>query len=201
MSKKVGLFGGTFDPVHNGHIAIARSFLDSGFIDELWILPSPSPPHKSEKPVTPLADRKRMLELAFSGFENVQISEIEATLPLPSYTIQTIQFLKEYFPETRFYLCIGGDSLEEFETWHQPDEILNETELLVAERPDTDYHDLPETVLAKVHFIDHQPVDVSSTELRNLLKNEGELDEMIPEEVNDYIRKKGLYRNQKNRLK
>ena len=101
---RIGLFGGTFDPVHNGHISIVRSFLQSGYIDELWILLTPVPPHKLNKEHVSYEHRKEMLHLAFQDIDRVRISTIEQTLPKPSYTVQTVTHLAQKYPEDEFLL-------------------------------------------------------------------------------------------------
>lgn len=194
MDERIGIFGGTFDPVHNGHVVVARSFLHSGYIDELWIIPSPDPPHKKKKNLTAFEKRERMLAAAFSGFENVEISDVEEGLAHPSFTIRTIKYLKQQYPDKIFYLCIGEDSLSEFESWHKPDLILEECELLVASRPGFDRKDVKDEILRKAHFVEHDPVRVSSTELRRRLSEGKDVENEIPASVLQIIRNEGLYR-------
>ena len=193
MAERIGLFGGTFDPVHLGHVAVARSFLDSGLIDQLWILPAPSPPHKEGRSVTEFKHRKKMLELAFRGWEGVLVSDLETKLPAPSYTIQTIRHLKQDNPGKEFFLCIGEDSLAEFFSWHKPGEILQECELLVAERPNAPSEDIQPELRDKAHFVSHRPVEISSTDLRRRLAEGETVRDLLPEPVLDYIRAKQLY--------
>ncbi|MDR8391574.1 nicotinate (nicotinamide) nucleotide adenylyltransferase [Aliifodinibius sp. S!AR15-10] len=196
MSTRVGIFGGTFDPVHNGHISIVRSFIKSGLIDEMWILPSPSPPHKTDKEITSFDHRKKMLELVFSNDENIKISDIEEKLPLPSYTIHTLQYLKQKYPDNKFYLCIGGDSLADFKNWYRAEKIAGQTDLLVAERPEADGRDVSEKFLQNTQFVEHTPVNISATEVRKELQKNGEgLQDQVPPEVLQYIRDNGLYKN------
>lgn len=193
MVERIGLLGGTFDPVHFGHLSIVRSFLTSGRIDQLWILPSSNPPHKEEESLTAFGYRKQMLKAAFAEFEDVLISDIERNLSGPSYTIRTLEFLKERFPDPVFYLCIGEDSLSGFESWYKADEILEQCELLVAKRPNSGNNKVKQEVLAKVHFIEHKPVEISSTVLRNRLKRGEDVSNYIPEAVLQIIRKHKLY--------
>lgn len=195
MADRIGIFGGTFDPVHNGHLSIARSFLDSGYIDELWILPSPDPPHKTDQTLTEFPLRKRMLEAAFSPFGNVVVSDLENRLPHPSYTIQTIEHLKKQYPEKTFYLCIGEDSLIEFDTWYKPGRILEECELLVASRPGIDTEGVRSEIMRRSHFVDHEPVQISSTELRSRLREGKDVDNLLPDPVLKIIEKQELYQN------
>jgi nicotinate-nucleotide adenylyltransferase len=188
--KRVGLFGGTFDPVHKGHVAVARSFLESGAIDELWVLLTPHPPHKQAREKTGYDDRYRMLTLAFQHLDDISISTIENELSPPSYTVKTIRHLQEKHPETKFYLCIGQDSLRHFHEWYRVEEILDRVNLLVAERPGVDSRNVDPQILEHVMFIQHEPVEASSTRVR---KANGFKPEDLPQPVADYIEKKGLY--------
>lgn len=193
MRIRVGVLGGTFDPVHKGHLAIARSFLNSGLVDELWIIPAAYPPHKNGDEVTSYADRKAMLELVFNSWEKVRISAIEEHLPKPSYTLQTLHTLKENYPDYQFYLCLGSDSLAHFDQWHRYKEILEECRLLVARRPGFDEQQISSAILSKTTFVKHEPVQLSSTGLREKIKGPKMPEEDLPDEVVRYIRENGLY--------
>ncbi len=193
MNKKVGVLGGTFDPVHIGHLAIARSFLDSGWVDELWIIPAGEPPHKNGDEITPFADRMNMLRSAFEDWEKVVVSPIEETLPRPSYTLRTIRALKQHYPDDRFYLCMGSDSLASFTRWHRYKEILEECSLLAARRPGYRAEDIDPELKGKVRLVNHHPLKVSSGRLREKMANGYLPVDQIPERVCDYIKRKGLY--------
>lgn len=197
MKKRVGIFGGTFDPVHTGHVALARSFLDSGLIDRLLVTLTPEAPHKQGKDKTSFDDRLAMLNLAFDEIEHAEVSTLEQRLPSPSYTLQTIKHLQETHPDTLFYLCMGEDSLVQFHKWYKYKEILKRADLIVAERPDYDYREVSDEILESVIMVDHNPVEASSTDVRQELQagsygtgNETE----VPEAVRKYIDEKGLYR-------
>src|SRR5690554_3641750 len=109
-ANRIGLLGGTFNPVHNGHIAIAKAFLGSGEIDKLWVLLTSFPPHKKGDEFVSYELRHKMLKAAFSGLNNISVSTIEQTLPKPNYTIHTVRHLKEKYPEFSFLFCMGEDS-------------------------------------------------------------------------------------------
>lgn len=191
-SSNIGLLGGTFDPVHNGHVSIARSFADSDFIDELWVLLTPAPPHKSHQVAT-YRHRKTMLKLAFEDQDDIFISDVESSLPEPSYTIQTLEYLKKKYPEVKFYWCIGEDSLVNFTSWYKWQDILKNVLLLVASRPDVDKKKPASISTSKIRWVDHQPMDISSTELRNKLKKGETADSLVPPKVASYIQKNKLY--------
>lgn len=175
-----------------GHIKIARSFLNSGLIRELLILLTPSPPHKESTNQTGFSHRFEMLKLAFQSQEKVRISDLEKDLPQPSYTLQTIEYLQNRYPDVIFYLCLGEDSLRDFHKWYKYKTILERVTLLVAKRPGVDTSSVDPEILEKVIFIDHEPVSISSTEIRNKRR---ELTTNLPPAVAEYIEKQNLYRS------
>lgn len=194
MARQIGLMGGTFDPVHNGHLSIARSFVECDLIDELWILLTPEPPHKKTDVLTDFSSRYQMLQKAFDDMDQVVISDVENDLPQPAYTLNTIRHLKSTYPPHTFYLCIGEDSLRDFHTWHQYKEIVNETDLIVAKRPGIEIDTVDTQILGCTHFVDHQPVDISSTEIRDRVAEGRPIVDLVPKQVEAFIRTKGLYR-------
>lgn len=193
MKRRTGLFGGTFDPVHNGHISIAESFLNSGLIDELWVLLSPYPPHKLEEQRAGYTHRLEMLNMVFGEDSRVQISTVENELPKPSYTVQTVKHLKNVYPRREFFFCMGEDSLSAFHTWKYYREIIEECELIVARRPGAGHKMVEDAVLSKTHFADHDPLDISSTGIKTLVRAGKDISEMVPERVRAYIEKEHLY--------
>lgn len=191
-----GLMGGSFDPVHNGHMAIAQSFLDSGYIEKLFIVLSPDPPHKTNRNFADFHHRFNMLKLAFGRPENLLISDVENKLPKPSYTINTIDYFADKYPDHTLYLCIGEDSYNEFTSWHEWEEIVRKCTLLVARRPESkERAELPALLKAKARFVEHDPVDISSSSIRKMVGEGKEVKEFLPEEVYAYIREHQLYHN------
>lgn len=192
--EKTGIFGGTFDPVHNGHIKIAESFLDSNLIDRLLLIPTPAPPHKDTSGQTSFSDRYEMLKLAFRDNDMVDISDIETHLPQPSYTLRTIRHLKNENPNTKYYLCLGEDSLSAFHKWWKYEEILKNVPLIVASRPGTDSSKQSQSILDRAIFVDHSEVDISSTAIRKRVRSgDLQLTDAVPKTVADYIRRNNLY--------
>jgi len=191
MKRRVGIFGGTFDPVHSGHIEAVNSFLSGGLIDELWVMLTPDPPHKRDRNRhTPYHHRLQMLKLAFEGMDNVRICTIEKELPQPSYTLQTLRHLTKTYPEIRFFLCVGEDSVSSFHTWHRYRDILKNFSLLAVKRPGSDAKKAEADVLDKTIFLEHKPVDISSTGIR---QNESVPEQMVPDNVAAYIEEHQLY--------
>jgi len=192
--KIIGLFGGTFDPVHNGHVSITESFINSGFIDELWVLLTPNPPHKAGNKHADYNVRLTMLKAAFEG-TGVQILTIENELPRPSYSYQTIQYFKKQFPDHTFYYCIGEDSLVNFKTWKHYEKILDEADLLVARRPSVEHEAVDKEILKHATFVNHEPILISSSEIRELVADGKEIDKLVPAQVRELIIKNHLYNN------
>ncbi len=190
--KKVGLFGGTFDPVHNGHVSIAQSFMDSGNLDELWVLLTPNPPHKLDEEQVNYSTRLTMLKKAFEGFD-VSILTIENNLPKPSYTFQTIQYLKKEHPNYEFYFCMGEDSLAQFHTWKYFKEILDEANLLVAKRPGNAHKKVLAEILSQTTFVSHHPIPIASSEIRTAVAKGSDVKNLVPSKVLDLIVKEHLY--------
>jgi nicotinate-nucleotide adenylyltransferase len=196
MAERTGIFGGAFDPVHNGHLSIAGSFLSSNMIHRLLVLPTASPPHKSSVRLTPLHHRLKMLEIAFEGFDGIVISDLEARLPAPSYTLQTIEHLQTESPDNVYYLCIGADSLAGFTSWYKYKDILDKVCILVAERPGYSVDTIPDRILERSVIVEHQPLAVSSTEIRQMEHGSGSGERLsIPEKIHAYITDNGLYKN------
>lgn len=193
--KAIGIFGGTFDPVHNGHMSIARSFLDSGIIDELWIFLSPFPPHKDENGFSPYHQRYKMLKAAFEPIAHTHVSDLETHLPRPSYTVQTLSYLTKKYPECSFYICMGKDSLHSFTSWHKWRKIIAQCPLLVADRSSEKQAELHPDISNVVHYVDHDAVAHSSTQVRKRIKKGRKVDDLVPNAVADIIKKENLYRS------
>lgn len=208
--RKVGLFGGTFDPVHKGHVAVAEYVLDQVPLDDIYFIPAPHPPHKSHI-AAPFHHRVAMLELALEHHQACHISLIESEYDGPSYTIHTVRKFKEQKNE-RYVLIIGADSLVDLPGWYQADQLIRSVDFIVVSRHGVD-HDKVKNALHRLdasytydsatqlyhledgHFIRyldgvHWPV--SSSALRNQLAK-GDRVSMIDNKVLSYIHKHHLY--------
>ncbi|TVQ72190.1 MAG: nicotinate (nicotinamide) nucleotide adenylyltransferase [Balneolaceae bacterium] len=189
-----GLFLGSFNPVHRGHEKMVSSFLNSELIDDLWIILTPTPPHKHISELASFTDRWNMLELVFANRDTVHLSDVEQRIPSPHYTFRTLAYLKSCYPDKSFYLCIGGDTLQTLSSWYDYEKIAHKTELLVAERPGVPLTRPSELEPFTVHYCEHEAIAVSSTDIRKKLAD-GKMpgpDELHPAVV-EYIRSEGLY--------
>lgn len=192
--ENIGLFGGSFNPAHNGHISIAESFVRSPLLDKLWVLLTPQPPHKSDRLLADYSDRFEMLKLAFQNHPNIEVSNVENELPRPTYTLKTIEYIKQQYPDKKFYLCLGSDSLQDFHKWYKYRRILDEVDLLVAQRPGEEIDDVDLHVMEKTHLVNHDPIDLSSTAIREWIRKGDHPEDWIPESVYKYIKQKNLYK-------
>jgi len=194
--NRIGLIGGSFDPVHNGHIAIAKSFLSSGLLSEIWILLTPNPPHKSEQNFTAFDIRLDMLKACFGDSGRIKISSIEKELSPPQYTYKTIRHLEKKYPDQNFAYCLGEDGYVHFHKWKKYNNILDSCTLVVAARPGYDKSEQSdEKVTEAATFIDHYPVNISSTKIRKLVKKGEDISSLVPHNVEKIIEKENLYKS------
>lgn len=195
---KIGVFGGAFNPVHNGHIKLAISYINSLNLDKLIVIPTANPPHKSSKDLIDGKDRLYMLNLAFKDVDKVEVSDIEFKRQGKSYTFDTIAELKKIYKNAEFYLILGEDQFMSFDKWYKYDEILKEVTLCTAAREENMRDSLKEfsKKLLKdnqCYIADFDPIVVSSSEIREKFKNNIDISFLIPKNVYNYIIEKGLY--------
>ena len=187
---RLAIFGGTFDPIHNGHLAIAREARRDCRLDRVLFIPAGAPPHKAAGPRAPYEDRLRMVELACEGEPSFEASRLEAGTA-KSYSIETIEKLRPgLVPADHLFFLIGADAFAEVDTWRRWQDVVRSVEFIVVSRPQRRYA-IPAG--ARVHRLDHLDVPTSSSEIRRKLAR-GEFDVDVPPAVLDYIRARGLYR-------
>ena len=189
----IGIFGGTFDPVHTGHLIIAELILGELELDGIWFIPAAQPPHKPDGTITSFAHRAAMTELAIKDNPRMSVSRIEESLDGPSYTIQTLRHLSKLYPANRFYLIIGADSYVNFNLWKDPDSILEFCSPVVYPRQGFDCGQGDERLREKTIFPVLPVIDISSTVIRERLKNGHSVRYMVPDAVLDYMRLHQLY--------
>ncbi|MBR6130807.1 MAG: nicotinate-nucleotide adenylyltransferase [Bacteroidales bacterium] len=190
---KTGLYFGSFNPIHVGHLIIAEYMLEHSDLDELWFVVSPRNPLKKKESL--LDDRQRlyMVNLAIGDDERFQASDIEFHLPQPSYTCHTLVQLKEKHPMREFSLIMGEDNLQTFDRWLNYEWILENFHLYVYPRPGYDAGE--RRTHPHVIFVDAPRIELSSTLIRNSIKEGKQVRYMVPEEVGKYVEEMGYYKN------
>jgi len=199
--RKVGILGGTFDPIHNGHLVLAKNAYDQLQLDEVLLLVSPDPPHKQDRVKTEFCHRFRMTELASEEYEALTPSDFETFLPAPSYSVHTLKALKSVYPDYDFYFIIGEDSLDAIECWYHPEQLFKLTKLAVAVRyEDDDARTIEEQSEylhrkygADIHILNADYVDISSTDIRRKVAEGKSITGLVPKKVEDYIWTEKLY--------
>lgn len=190
MSKiRTAIFGGSFDPIHNGHVALARAVRDSGLADEVWFLITPLNPHKQGANLTDEKVRFAMASLALEGEPGLIASDFEFSLPRPSYTINTLDALEHSFEDREFLLLMGADNWLKIDRWYKGDEIVSRFGIIVYPRGDEEQPLLP----SNVQWLRSPLYDISSTEVRRTISTGGNISRWLHPAVLDFIKEKKLY--------
>ena len=202
-NKRIGLFGGTFDPVHLGHINIGKNLYNSGIIEQIIFLPAGVPPHKLDLPITPANHRLAMLSLALEKYENFHISSFEINHANIAYSINTARHFSRYFGKNLF-LIIGMDSLCELSTWRNAKKLVSDFNFIVYRRPNSNIPDefnlttnFGKTAAEKLYdsIVEGDVKDISSTVIRNLIRRGNDASPYLSPEVLRYINENQLYRD------
>jgi len=178
---RIAIFSGSFNPIHNGHLAIAREVLAQGAADELWFLVSPQNPLKKNTDLLPEDDRLKMVNLAIENEQGMKASDFEFHLPRPNYTITTLERLRESYPQHQFLLLIGGDNLVLIYKWIEYQKIMDEFGLIVYPRPG--FQNKVDEQFPNTTFISAPLIDLSATEIRKKLAKGVSIAGMVPEKV------------------
>jgi len=196
---KTGIFGGSFDPVHNGHINAAKTFLEEMNPDRLLIIPNFLPPHKDAPQLAPAEDRLAMCRIAFAGDPRIEVSDLEIRRGGPSYTSDTLEELSELYPEDEFCLLVGGDMLLSFEDWHNWHRIAERAVLVCVPRTWEEESALTAKAGelmsegAEVRILPTDVCEISSTQIREKVREGEDISYAVPEDVAEYIWEHGLY--------
>ena len=174
---RTGIFGGSFNPIHNGHISLARQLKEREGLDEVWLMVSPQNPLKQSSDLLDDEARLEMARKALEGVEGIIASDYEMHLPRPSYTWNTLQALSRDYPEREFVLMIGGDNWDHFDRWYRSEDIKANYEIVVYTRTPGD-----------AGFI-----DISSTDVRQRIRQHRSIRKLVPPVVADIIKEKGYY--------
>ncbi len=200
--KKIGILGGTFNPIHKGHLRIAEIVLKEFDLDKIVFVPSGLPPHKTHQDLAAKEDRLCMIKLAIQGNPHFSISKIELNRAGYSYAVDTFNELKDEFGAAAgLYYIMGMDSINDILSWKKPLELFRLCQFIVATRPGTKVRTFRRLMkfpplkdnMKKIHLIETS-FDISSTKIRKKLKNEKSVDRMLPKKILQYIKKKGLYK-------
>jgi nicotinate-nucleotide adenylyltransferase len=201
MNRRVGILGGTFDPIHHGHLVAAQEARHQLDLDRVLIVPAGRPPHKPQQPITPAHHRLRMVELAIAPSAHLSISSVDLDRPGPSYTVDMLDLLRtEWGPDALAFFILGADLLADILTWHQPQRLIQLCRLAVVDRSDVDLdlghleEQLP-GLTASIDWVRMPALDISSRDLRARVKEGRPISYLVPREVEAYIADKGLYQD------
>ena len=187
---KLGILGGTFDPIHNGHLFLAEEARVQFKLDRVIVIPNGTPPHKERTHLTSPKHRLEMVKRAVAGNSSLVFSDIEALKPTVSYTFDTLCRLKQSYTEATLHYIIGADAMAEFLTWHRHEELIGMARFLCASRPGHDLDELKERLpapyLEQIDHLSNMKLDISSTELRERLHKGAAVRYLLPDTVCTY---------------
>lgn len=190
--RRIGIFGGSFNPIHNGHAIIANYIMQHGGLDQLWLMVSPQNPLKQPHEMAGEVHRLRMTEMVSHRIDGVETSAFEFTMPRPSYTIDTLHALQDKFPDDEFWLVVGADNWAVWNRWRAHDEIVRQFHLLIYPRLGYEVN-IPDELSDRVRLVNAPIIELSSTAVRNLLSQGQSISFYVPADVEQYIIKHQLY--------
>jgi nicotinate-nucleotide adenylyltransferase len=199
---RVGVIGGTFDPIHVGHLIMAEGARDVLDLQRVVFVPAGQPPHKRSRRISPAVHRLAMARLAIAGNACFTTSRVDIDREGPSYTVDTIRLLQEAWgPDVRVYFLIGGDSLAELPTWHQPERLIEICQVVAVPRPGSEpdldaLNDKIHGASERVQILHLPLVDLSATEIRDRVMDGRSIRYLVPDTVEQYIYRHRLYREQ-----
>ena len=189
---KIGLFFGSFNPVHIGHMVIANHIVEYTEIDKIWMVVSPQSPFKKKQSLASNYDRYHLLTLAVGDNARIRPSKIEFDLPTPSYTIDTLTYLKEKHGEQDFALIMGGDNLKSFHKWKNYEQIIEHHDIYVYKRSGSEEHQFKDH--PRVKIVDAPLLNISATFIRKAVKDGKSVQYLVPDEVYQYLHTSHLYK-------
>ncbi|HQR42222.1 MAG TPA: nicotinate-nucleotide adenylyltransferase [Gemmatales bacterium] len=188
---RVGIFGGSFDPIHLGHLILAEQCRDQAALDRVLFIPAPRPPHKLNKAVASFDHRLAMLKLAILDQPAFLVDTCEQDRPGLSFTVDTLRYLHQREPATDWFLILGGDSVRDLSTWRDPEGIARLCKLLIVDRPDTVGIEPPNYFA--YNRVQSPLIDISSTDIRERVKTGRSIRYLVPERVREYIDTSEVY--------
>ena len=177
--KQTGIFGGSFNPIHNGHIQLARSLREAAGLDEVWLMVSPQNPLKQQADLLDDDVRLQLARQAVGSEQGIIVSDYEFHLPRPSYTWNTLQALERDFPDREFVLMIGGDNWQHFQRWYRADDIIERYPIVVYPRRDSDIGSVP----PGVKVVEADLLDISSTDIRRRVRQGKTIAGLVPDTI------------------
>lgn len=189
---KIGLYFGSFNPVHIGHLIIANHAVNETDLNQVWFIVSPQNPFKQSATLLNEYHRLHLIKSAIDGENNLRASSVEFNLPKPSYTVDTLTYLKEKHPEHEFSILMGSDGFQNLNKWKNFEVIVNNYQIYIYKRLG---YDVVETHGATVHILDAPLLEISSTHIRELIKNKRSVRFLVPDNVKEEIELAGYYRN------
>lgn len=199
---RVGIMGGTFDPIHNGHLMIAEVAYSQFQLDEVWFMPNGNPPHKAKEDIgSDVSHRVEMVKLAIKGHDGFRLEAYETERKTVSYSYATMEHFRKLYPQDNFFFIIGADSLFTIEQWVQPERIFPTCTILAAYRDEIDTPEEMQTQIeylkqkyhAKIELLPSPLLKISSSQIRRCCAQHKEIAGFVPYTVKEYIRKEGLY--------
>ena len=179
---RVGLFFGTFNPLHNAHIAICNKLLEKKLVDEVWLVPTPHSPDKNPEKLIDISIRLDMINLVINKIRNIKVSEIELRMKKPNFTYLTLKEFKKRFPHNEFAVIMGEDNFLNFDTWKNYKFIKSNFQIISYPRSRRSTNDI---------FDDY--FEISSSDVRDLVKRKSDISELVPKVIENYIKRKALY--------
>lgn len=190
---KIGLYFGSFNPIHNGHLIIANYIVDNSDLEQIWLVVSPQNPFKTSSVLLNEYDRLFLTRIAVEDEPRLKVSDVEFKLPQPSYTIDTLTYLEEKFPQNEFTIIMGSDSFQNLHKWKNADLILKKYSIIIYERPG---HKVKEWIDKgnKIKILNAPLLEISATTIRQNIKQGKSIRYLVPEKVREEIEKSGYYK-------
>lgn len=189
---EIGLYFGSFNPIHIGHLIIANHVLNHCAVDQVWLIVSPQNPLKSKQGLLNEYQRLHLAKLATEADERIRVMDVEFKLPRPSFTIDTLTYLSERYPEYTFKIIMGSDSYQNLPRWKNPELIMRDYSILVYKRPGFEV-EIPKEQETKVSLLDAPYLDISATQIRKSRQEKRSIRYLVPEEVREEIERSGYY--------